>query len=379
MEAVVAAASMGCMAVCSTPRRVEFTSCKSKALALPARKEFSSGTVLRSSAFTTDFQDQGHVQFYLNVQCSRKEKMNKRSAKELGKEMPNFEGRLGGMDDCKQRKKMQKMKAGKRMESSSSSSSSSESDSSDCEKGGVIVLERKEMRTVGRFREELKPESEQPKELRKGRKFDVEQFRKEWEEMSRSELMNSIPRFTPEFTIEPPISVTIEHLQKSFNLPTTRPPPPMVEDPASGRAPSSTAESPASAFSHSLVTVAGLAVVEDIIDDFSAIALKPASAHVEVCMGGKCKKAGAGEILAAFQEAGKPGVTSSACKCMKNCKSAVSIRIQDEEGDNAQVYTGVSLEDVDVLLQKHCSTGSSLTGLSSFDSELFDHNPEAQF
>ncbi|KAL2621279.1 hypothetical protein R1flu_001484 [Riccia fluitans] len=319
-------------------------------LALPADRSFSSGAALRTSSLASDFQDQSHVQFYLNVRCSRKEKINKRTPMAYGTGMMGFQGKaeeckgsnkMQKMDECRERKKMLKMKGEKKMDTSSTSSSSSESESSEDEMRGAMMAARENVGTDDKM------------ETRRGRKFDVEQFRKEWEELSRSELMNSVPRFTADFQIEPPLTAAIEHLKKSYDLPTGRYPPSMavdgvVQEPSSRNIPSDVTN-----ICDSLVTVAGLAVVED--DLWPVTDVQPPTAHVEVCMGGKCKKAGAGEVLNAFQVAGRPRVTASPCKCMKNCKSAVSIRIEDQEGSN-QVYTGVNLEDVDVLLQKHCST-----------------------
>ncbi|KAL3680768.1 hypothetical protein R1sor_023724 [Riccia sorocarpa] len=350
MEAI-AVSSKGVMAVCrSRPAAVTGGTSRRGNLALPMDRSFSSGTTLRTSSATADFQDQSHVHFYLNVRCSRKEKINRRKPMAAhGSGTIDFMGRA---EEGNGRKKIHKLKGERRLDTSSSSSSSSESDSSEDEMVDTTTEARENFQVVDKV------------EIRRGRKFDVQKFKKDWEELSRSELMNSIPRFTADFQIEPPLTTTIEHLQKSYDLPAGRHPPSMAVDCAVQLPSSRDGPSDVTSASDSLVTVAGIAVVED--DLWSEADLQPPTAHVEVCMGGKCKKAGAGEVLNAFQVAGRPGVTASPCKCLKNCKSAVSIRIEDQEGSK-QVYTGVGLQDVDVLLQKHCSTGSAGASRTAFD------------
>ncbi|GLJ10172.1 hypothetical protein SUGI_0123340 [Cryptomeria japonica] len=77
---------------------------------------------------------------------------------------------------------------------------------------------------------------------------------------------------------------------------------------------------------------------------------------VEVCMGGKCKKLGSEQLLAAFEErinvSGMGcGVKAVGCKCMGKCRNAPNVRLQ---GDFCQeLHMGVGIADVGFVLDHH--------------------------
>ncbi|XP_024525163.1 diacylglycerol O-acyltransferase 3, cytosolic [Selaginella moellendorffii] len=83
----------------------------------------------------------------------------------------------------------------------------------------------------------------------------------------------------------------------------------------------------------------------------------PVCARVEVCTGGKCRKAGSQQVLAAFQakisSSSSPSLSSAtSCKCMGMCGQGPNVRIQGA-GDGAPLaFNHVGVEDVDPLLQQ---------------------------
>jgi NADH:ubiquinone oxidoreductase subunit E len=94
------------------------------------------------------------------------------------------------------------------------------------------------------------------------------------------------------------------------------------------------------------------------------------SGQVEVCMGGKCKKGGAQQILASLQgsipESSNISVTS--CKCMGKCKGAANVRVTKDDGAS-QLHSHVVPDDVDTLLEFHFGLGASV-GSQSGDVRL---------
>ncbi|KAH6763917.1 hypothetical protein C2S52_012795 [Perilla frutescens var. hirtella] len=85
------------------------------------------------------------------------------------------------------------------------------------------------------------------------------------------------------------------------------------------------------------------------------------SKKIEVCMGGKCKKSGAGALLEEFQRVvGIEGAVSG-CKCMGKCRDAPNVKVVNafDEVAGAAATTaaaanslciGVGLEDVNVIV-----------------------------
>lgn len=85
--------------------------------------------------------------------------------------------------------------------------------------------------------------------------------------------------------------------------------------------------------------------------------------RIEVCMGGKCKKLGAGALLEEFERKAGAECDVSMCKCMGKCRDGPNLRVSNcHDGDSAigiQGYAkpsinslciGVGLEDVDMIL-----------------------------
>lgn len=80
---------------------------------------------------------------------------------------------------------------------------------------------------------------------------------------------------------------------------------------------------------------------------------------IEVCMGGKCKKSGAGALLEEFQRVvGIEGAVSG-CKCMGKCRDGPNVKVVNEfDGAVAGTGTtmtnslciGVGLEDVNTIV-----------------------------
>lgn len=83
------------------------------------------------------------------------------------------------------------------------------------------------------------------------------------------------------------------------------------------------------------------------------------SKKIEVCMGGKCKKSGAGALLEEFQRVvGIEGAVSG-CKCMGKCRDGPNVKVVNEfdgvVGPEPVTTTnslciGVGLEDVNVIV-----------------------------
>ncbi|XP_020575815.1 diacylglycerol O-acyltransferase 3, cytosolic [Phalaenopsis equestris] len=91
--------------------------------------------------------------------------------------------------------------------------------------------------------------------------------------------------------------------------------------------------------------------------DIITAATKPLD-KIEVCMGGKCKKSGAMDLLQEFEKkVGKEGAVVG-CKCMGKCKEGPNVRIvthcgsKDEllEVSKKPLCIGVGLEDVGAIV-----------------------------
>ncbi|KAI3869439.1 hypothetical protein MKW92_049762 [Papaver armeniacum] len=87
--------------------------------------------------------------------------------------------------------------------------------------------------------------------------------------------------------------------------------------------------------------------------------------RIEVCMGGKCKKSGAAELLQEFEKrVGGGSVAVVGCKCMGKCRDGPNVRVLNQcNGENATMVEeikaplvtnplciGVGLEDVSVIV-----------------------------
>lgn len=81
----------------------------------------------------------------------------------------------------------------------------------------------------------------------------------------------------------------------------------------------------------------------------------PKPARVEVCVGGKCKREGALQVLAALQDRLPRGSVAEAVpcsKCMGKCKSAPNVKVRSEGGGSV-LEPRMSASDVDRLLRTH--------------------------
>ncbi|CAI9108343.1 OLC1v1007913C1 [Oldenlandia corymbosa var. corymbosa] len=85
--------------------------------------------------------------------------------------------------------------------------------------------------------------------------------------------------------------------------------------------------------------------------------LPPSTKKVEVCMGGKCKKAGSVALLGEFQRL--LGTTENAavsgCKCMGKCRDGPNVRISDDLNMNA-LCIGIGLTDVNMIVENYIAT-----------------------
>ncbi|KAK1278592.1 hypothetical protein QJS04_geneDACA015794 [Acorus gramineus] len=81
---------------------------------------------------------------------------------------------------------------------------------------------------------------------------------------------------------------------------------------------------------------------------------------IEVCMGSKCKRSGAGELLGEFQRKAAIDGAVVGCKCMGKCRDGPNVRVRNNHGEG-EVFSdrvpvmkplciGVSLEDVGMIV-----------------------------
>ncbi|KAL1567401.1 diacylglycerol O-acyltransferase 3-like [Salvia divinorum] len=79
--------------------------------------------------------------------------------------------------------------------------------------------------------------------------------------------------------------------------------------------------------------------------------VSPSSKKIEVCMGGKCKKSGAGALLDELKRVvGIEGAVSG-CKCMGKCRDGPNVKLVGHAAANS-LCIGVGLEDVNVIMAK---------------------------
>eukprot|EP00270_Netrium_digitus_P020238 TRINITY_DN826_c0_g2_i4.p1 TRINITY_DN826_c0_g2~~TRINITY_DN826_c0_g2_i4.p1 ORF type:complete len:408 (+),score=56.71 TRINITY_DN826_c0_g2_i4:78-1226(+) len=290
------------------------------------------------------FSDNSHVDFYASVRCGKKEKLKQREGRqqmlercealatqmtaiaepvpedgvdsaEVGDsnlEMMNMlRQTLKCMEEMKaEMKAMRKKVKGMDSSSSSSSSSSSESSSSDSEV---------EMLTFQRASRRM-------------------QMKKKSHGQRKDEVSNIEGCVQSATLVADP---TVEILEKSFQAP---PATPTTADLPPSNPPAPTDINP------------------------SAQATNPteaATASVEVCSGGKCKRNGAQEILDALQQRlpASSGVTVSFAKCMGKCRSAANVRVRRED-TNPTIAGFLTPEDVPALLQNMLSIGVPAHGPS---------------
>lgn len=90
---------------------------------------------------------------------------------------------------------------------------------------------------------------------------------------------------------------------------------------------------------------------------------------IEVCMGGKCKKSGAGLLLEKFQNLLDVETVVCGCKCMGKCRDGPNVRISENLNEdmgsatNHFLQIGVGLEDVDLIVQNILGGSSSQENL----------------
>ncbi|KAG6423644.1 hypothetical protein SASPL_114046 [Salvia splendens] len=85
------------------------------------------------------------------------------------------------------------------------------------------------------------------------------------------------------------------------------------------------------------------------VQDISCSVSPSCSKKIEVCMGGKCKKSGAGALLEEFRRAvGIEGAVSG-CKCMGKCRDGPNVKVVGQESSSS-LCIGVGLEDVNVIM-----------------------------
>ncbi|KAL6608161.1 hypothetical protein ACP70R_041224 [Stipagrostis hirtigluma subsp. patula] len=89
---------------------------------------------------------------------------------------------------------------------------------------------------------------------------------------------------------------------------------------------------------------------------FSSIAVveKPTANRIEVCMGGKCKKAGSLALLQEFEKNLGTGVAVG-CKCLGKCGLGPNVRLRSEDSKDGSakrnpLCIGVGLEDVGTIV-----------------------------
>ncbi|MQM13875.1 hypothetical protein Taro_046801 [Colocasia esculenta] len=101
--------------------------------------------------------------------------------------------------------------------------------------------------------------------------------------------------------------------------------------------------------------------VKDCVPVMAAAAAAPVE-RIEVCMGGKCKKSGAMELMQEFERRlGMEGAVVG-CKCMGKCREGPNVRVRNvqegDEGDESMkavrnpLCLGVGLDDVGTIVAK---------------------------
>ncbi|KAL1562653.1 diacylglycerol O-acyltransferase 3-like [Salvia divinorum] len=146
--------------------------------------------------------------------------------------------------------------------------------------------------------------------------------------------MSSLKRATPTETIIQEAKEEEEETAPSYPTPVI-PVIPHLSD--ADAAPASLLQSPEEPSSSSSV------------QNISCSVAPSCSKKIEVCMGGKCKKSGAGALLEEFRRAvGMEGAVSG-CKCMGKCRDGPNVKVVGQESSSS-LCIGVGLEDVNVIM-----------------------------
>lgn len=105
----------------------------------------------------------------------------------------------------------------------------------------------------------------------------------------------------------------------------------------------------------------------EISTEAEKIELSKEAGKIEVCVGGKCKKAGSEQLLASLraQIPGDSAVAAVPCKCMGKCKMSINVKVQKQE-TNPQHHSHVGVGDAGLLLSHHFDLGPLPTGLPRF-------------
>lgn len=107
----------------------------------------------------------------------------------------------------------------------------------------------------------------------------------------------------------------------------------------------------------------------------SNLVARTCSKKIEVCMGGKCKKSGAGTLLEEFQKVvGIEGAVSG-CKCMGKCRDGPNIKVLNGVdggvADNTMrplansLCIGVGLEDVNMIVANFLGENHNQLGFAA--------------
>ncbi|CAM8940540.1 unnamed protein product [Rhodiola kirilowii] len=103
-----------------------------------------------------------------------------------------------------------------------------------------------------------------------------------------------------------------------------------------------------------------------------------ATKKIEVCMGGKCKKSGAAQLVEEFEKVVGEGVAVVGCKCMGKCRDGPNVRVLscssgadasnlskiDASLSSLPLCIGVGLEDVGVIVANFLGRGVSSSSSS---------------
>jgi len=83
-----------------------------------------------------------------------------------------------------------------------------------------------------------------------------------------------------------------------------------------------------------------------------AVVEKPVLNRIEVCMGGKCKKAGSLTVMQEFETKVGSGGMVVGCKCLGKCGLGPNVRLQSEDSvqKNSPICIGVGLDDVGTIV-----------------------------
>ncbi|KAJ7955341.1 Diacylglycerol acyltransferase [Quillaja saponaria] len=113
------------------------------------------------------------------------------------------------------------------------------------------------------------------------------------------------------------------------------------------------------------------------LNDESSLVTSASPKRIEVCMGNKCKKSGAGALLEQFERVmGVEGAVVG-CKCMGKCRNGPNVRVQNsvngsiaERMDDSVKFPsnplciGVGMEDVDVIVANFFGENKNDVGLT---------------